>query len=286
MSAKRKRLSPANIVDARIEFADSLARMCTGAHDDGATSDEDYAYQLRVVSDMRVAPAWWATADMVRLAMVAAMDGTPRAMPQGDTGFMVFAEPVPYDFAGTNARPRAFSWHVDGREVAVTWLTSDRDWLWDESVSLSLMSIEAMGDAAGDGGETVLDKLAFAIFALTTQPGIVDVRTETQRRQVNVRDATRRHDQADPLTRTVKFLLVHDHEDEGSEPLGGKRGPLTHRFIVRGHWTHQVCGPKRAQRRVQWIAPFVKGPSGAPLVVRETVRIWKDQPKPPDVDAL
>lgn len=44
-----------------------------------------------------------------------------------------------------------------------------------------------------------------------------------------------------------------------------------HRWIVRGHWRWQACGPNRSERRRIWIHPFVKGPEGAPLKQSEKV---------------
>lgn len=50
---------------------------------------------------------------------------------------------------------------------------------------------------------------------------------------------------------------------------------LTTRHIVRGHWTHQPHGRDRAERRLQWVAPYVRGPEGAPLVQTEKVMVWR-----------
>ncbi|MBI4918178.1 MAG: hypothetical protein HY825_20240 [Acidobacteria bacterium] len=36
------------------------------------------------------------------------------------------------------------------------------------------------------------------------------------------------------------------------------------RWIVRGHWRNQPCGPGRMQRELIWICPYWKGPEGAP----------------------
>jgi hypothetical protein len=42
---------------------------------------------------------------------------------------------------------------------------------------------------------------------------------------------------------------------------------IKHRFIVRGHYRNQACGPGLADRRTQWIAPHWKGPEeGAQIV--------------------
>lgn len=50
---------------------------------------------------------------------------------------------------------------------------------------------------------------------------------------------------------------------------------FTHRWIVRGHWRNQPFGPGRKQRRLQWIAPYIKGPEGTDVVVPEEVQVWK-----------
>jgi hypothetical protein len=40
------------------------------------------------------------------------------------------------------------------------------------------------------------------------------------------------------------------------------------RFIVRGHWRNQACGPGLSERRLVWIKPYYKGPEMADLVNR------------------
>lgn len=45
----------------------------------------------------------------------------------------------------------------------------------------------------------------------------------------------------------------------------------SHRWVVRGHWRNQPCGEGRSETRRIWIAPHVKGPEGAPLVVTDKV---------------
>jgi hypothetical protein len=52
------------------------------------------------------------------------------------------------------------------------------------------------------------------------------------------------------------------------------RRTLNHRFIVRGHWRKQAFGPGRRDRKMVYIAPFVKGPADAPFVERESVFRW------------
>jgi len=54
--------------------------------------------------------------------------------------------------------------------------------------------------------------------------------------------------------------------------LDGRRGPQAtrevvwrHRWMVRAHWRMQPFGPGSQQRRPTLIAPYLKGPDGAPL---------------------
>lgn len=49
----------------------------------------------------------------------------------------------------------------------------------------------------------------------------------------------------------------------------------THRWIVRGHWTHQPHGPGGRQRRLQWRESYIKGPAGAPLSRSRPVNVWR-----------
>ena len=39
-----------------------------------------------------------------------------------------------------------------------------------------------------------------------------------------------------------------------------KRCELNVRFVVRGHWRNQVCGPGNSSRRLVWVKPYYKGP--------------------------
>lgn len=43
---------------------------------------------------------------------------------------------------------------------------------------------------------------------------------------------------------------------------------LAARYVVRGHWRNQACGPRHSEHRPVWIAPHWKGPVAAPGLVR------------------
>ncbi|WP_043654510.1 hypothetical protein [Nocardia thailandica] len=76
--------------------------------------------------------------------------------------------------------------------------------------------------------------------------------------EVNIIDLRRLYQATDP-----------DHEPEE------KPGRYSHRWVVTGHWRNQPHGPDRAQRKRIWIPDHVKGPDGAPLLVRERVNVWR-----------
>jgi len=41
------------------------------------------------------------------------------------------------------------------------------------------------------------------------------------------------------------------------------------RWVVRGHWRNQACGPGHADRTRKWIEPYWKGRDDAPIVIRD-----------------
>lgn len=47
-----------------------------------------------------------------------------------------------------------------------------------------------------------------------------------------------------------------------------------HRWMVKGHWRQQWYASLQLNRPV-WIAPYLKGPEGAPLLTGEKVHVWK-----------
>jgi hypothetical protein len=58
-------------------------------------------------------------------------------------------------------------------------------------------------------------------------------------------------------------------------------------ILVRGHWTHQVHGVGRALRKVIWIEPFVRRPTGGEVEGHEyAVEPGRDVKENPDVQEL
>lgn len=70
--------------------------------------------------------------------------------------------------------------------------------------------------------------------------------------------------------RPLRYVATTDEPS----PEAPKRKHI-HRWVVRGHWTHQPHGPGRTQRRLQWRESYIKGPPGAPLSRARPVNIWR-----------
>jgi hypothetical protein len=66
----------------------------------------------------------------------------------------------------------------------------------------------------------------------------------------------------------VAHDIQHDFRNELRQYTSGKGHKLTVQFMVRGHWTHQVHGEGRALRRLQFIEPYWKGDTTAPIALR------------------
>ena len=75
-------------------------------------------------------------------------------------------------------------------------------------------------------------------------------RAYTRRQRQEIRPAIYR------LTSTLKLdrRLI-----EAARHYGDPEYEIRARFIVRGHWRRQACGPNHSERRLTWVAPFWKG---------------------------
>ena len=68
--------------------------------------------------------------------------------------------------------------------------------------------------------------------------------------------------------RRMKAVTIDDSDSETTRTYA-------HRWVVRGHWRNQPHGKDHAQRRLQWVPSYVKGPEDAPLMASEKVMVWR-----------
>jgi hypothetical protein len=121
-------------------------------------------------------------------------------------------------------------------------------------------------------GGVANDDYELAAPLLTTWTLMQQTITVSVPARVGPTDAKRDARLALPSDLVVVRLRRHsiDSEEPPGEP---QEGNWSHQWIVGGHWRNQWL-PSRNAHRLQWIAPYIKGPAGAPLVVKERVAVW------------
>lgn len=97
-------------------------------------------------------------------------------------------------------------------------------------------------------------------------------RTVTQTERVS--KAARKRGKVASKASEVTVVELREAVKQQARDVEAAERTYRSRWIVRGHWTHQAYGPRHSLRRVQWVPPYVKGPAGAPLVVKEKVSKW------------
>lgn len=73
------------------------------------------------------------------------------------------------------------------------------------------------------------------------------------------------------VLRRRRYASEAEREQEARE--------YSHRWIVRGHMRNQPVGSRTiegGQRHERiWIAPYIKGPEGKPLIIKDRVQVWR-----------
>lgn len=127
-------------------------------------------------------------------------------------------------------------------------------------------------DEFGQPGDTAILSILSLLAACWT---MMMTPTVAQRRSLDGRTGIGATPQT-PASESVTIIDLRPlrHIEMDRDETTGRR--LTVRHLVRGHWTNQAYGPDRALRRLQWIAPYIKGPADAPLKVSEDrVMVWR-----------
>lgn len=96
--------------------------------------------------------------------------------------------------------------------------------------------------------------------------GLADFGEKFPRRQTSRRAA--RNNCSDPPIRVIYL------RKQNSRSGPGCFYEWNHRWIVRGHWRMQACGPGWSETKPVWVAPHVKGPDDKPLLTGEKVYNW------------
>lgn len=190
------------------------------------------------------------------------MDGTLlRTEHGGETGTLS----IPVDGERSVVFDRETTASIRGHEEDVVWLPLGRsDWIIGETIDTPI--VLDLGPVVVASMEEDRRWLA-ALWLLASQVNVSDRVTENPDRAARRRSLRAK---TDPRVTVVKLRRLRESSDH--EPGAGTGRDWQHRWIVGGHWRNQPFGPGRSLRRPVWIAPYVKGPEGKPLVARPKVK--------------
>lgn len=239
---------------------------------------DDFDAQLAALES---AGLYYARTDMVSLAVSAMVDGdVPDVAAPTDAGFLLLEGGVRAvgDTGPDAAMIYGLLWFPKGGELNVTMIPDvlfpplgvrvphvrDRG-----RVSVMHDGNAFLGRRVHGMGQDMA--LLRAMFALWAEPHVVTSSAP------KVSPLDRVSKRVSEQAKRVRIVDVRERVDDAPErdPLGRKHRPYDHRFIVSGHWREQPCGHNRSERRRKWIAPYVKGPADRPLVLKDTVRVWR-----------
>jgi len=135
------------------------------------------------------------------------------------------------------------------------------DWVWNTAVNEYPPVYERMGNNIKDSASEDR-RYAAALWGLALAVSAPEI--ERADRAV-VRRAQRQGISAPPNVRVVAIPI---HSGEHGAPTGRHQHV---RYMVKGHWRNQACGPKRQEHRYIYIAAHWRGPEDAPLSTPATV---------------
>lgn len=230
---------------------------------------------------------YWISSDFTTLAIAAGQELTDFHLSHeelpADHGMIVWADPIgeierPWGVAGV----RCMTWTLvpGGIQINSYIQFDDADPTVDDVVAVREENGYFMSTNFGSGipfegwndheitqeerhrGNFILTLLA--TMFLINQPGVAQVDTGPIDRKLQ--RSYRRAGRQLPEVKLVD-LRRHEHAAVETAEQAAERRKISVRFMVRGHWKRQAYGPARSLRRQIYIAPFMKGPDGAPLKV-------------------
>ena len=143
---------------------------------------------------------------------------------------------------------------------------------WDTAVDFAAMTGQLRDETGAEITDDSLGVMAFlaAVTVMMMTPTIAERQT-LDARTGRPSDRAPQARPADLVTTIDLRPLRHVTDDEPGD--GGR--VYRHRWVVRGHWTHQPHGPGGSLRKLVYRAPYIKGPDGAPLLITEKVMVWR-----------
>lgn len=245
------------------------------------TLDNAYRSEMGRVEDL-----YWVTSDMAAVAKTAAA---------GVDALQVSMLPVSGIIGVEGLELPLYRGTPETAIIAVTWSKVRVD-LRDSGRAIGILSMGLVIEEAGpvspihiylDGGGRVdLDaeqgdnpegiygatqvwKWLQAAWELMNTPTVAEAKPMPVPAKVAKKRAKK--GRVDPEVRIVTLRPMRN-ENVTHSPSGRK---YHHRWLVRGHWRNQACGPKQSERKRTWVPSYTKGPDGAPLIGGDLVKVWK-----------
>ncbi|KMO74516.1 hypothetical protein MCHLDSM_03727 [Mycolicibacterium chlorophenolicum] len=241
------------------------------------------------------AELYWVSRDMVDVALDAAdslPEWTPAVAAPAPTGLLCWAKPagrVPWNALSPND-PTEVSWdgvwwwsRPDGvlqiqplsrlaknPELLSPYGVSSPLWVTNPTLLLQPL-VPRTAEVARSAEASPLVSVVGAAWLLMGQPTVASTRVLGSAPPPQTEESPTAA--ADPNRVSIIELrrpMSPPGERDGS--CGDRQ--YRHRWWVGGHWRQQACGPNHADRRPKWIAPYVKGPEGAPLKT-DRVHVWR-----------
>ncbi len=116
-------------------------------------------------------------------------------------------------------------------------------------------------------------RLIAALWQLSSQTNITESSTVRPDRH-----AQKRLQRAESPVADVRLIDLRPRLRSTSAASEGASGrSYSHQWIVRKHWRQVAYGPGKSLRRPRLIMPYIAGPEDKPLVVKDTVKVWRGQ---------
>lgn len=280
MGKGKLRLTPAWLPVIRSHLAAEQRAQSMRASSLGTVSERMLAEFYDETDMMLKAPLWWVSRDMKTLCVDTVVNGPmpPATRLPTSTGLIVFEGGFVVEGEhGHDVPVDAVFWqevadHVDGNGLPgliIRLYGSDPKHAIAKPMdrTLPILPLASQADKIDTGSIAMMQ----TALALMNQPSVTSVGEHRW---------DPRSDGPQPgslrLAPKVKMIVLREHPHPGIATTGeAGSGRFTHRFIVRGFYRNQAYGRDHALRRRQWIPPFVKGPAGTPLIVKDSVRIWR-----------
>lgn len=255
-----------------------------GVFDDDMTAflAEHPGYEPEVM-DLTKAELWWVTPSMCELVYAAA-PSLPEGLTLGEvmpslSGVLVWERGLGKTAIGMEKRRDGSMGTTRQEIVGVAWGISARYGFSinilarDDAAPLHVSTLSPHPDHPDDDGTRAATQALVTTWMLASQPTVGRTfQHEGQLRRSGLRKADL------PMSVTVAALREiarPDDPGEGVHPEGASGRHVSVRFLVRGHWRQQACGPQRRMRKPVWVSPFVKGPEGAPFRETDLVKVWR-----------